>query len=186
MNVLLPELPAWAQSLLTWLLTGSNILTVLGVIAALFKINTNSKESKSVTTTQIGLLTTMTDKLADTRQLAGTVQTVSNQVSEALTFFEKALTQQRQSNAALATFVMECFNRSNLSDEAKTELQVMANKIFYDDNSAVIDALKQAKAEADSAVAAGLEQIARLEAELEAEKAKLVTAQENTKASRRV
>lgn len=186
MSALLSELPAWAQELIAWLSTGTNLASLIGVFATLIKLAANSKESKSVTGIQIDLLQTMITKLSDTKDLASNVQAVSNQVSESLTYFEQAMTAQKQSNANLATFVMECFNKSNLSDETKNELKLIADKIFYDDNTAVINALKQAKAEADAAVMDMTIKIAQLQNELDAEKAKLIEAQENTKSSRRV
>lgn len=185
MNVLF-DLPVWAQGFIAWISTGSNIVTLFGVITALIKLNSNNKQNKAITNTQISLLQTMIDKLSDTKNLAENVQVVSAKVSESLTYFEKALTEQRQTSANLAMFVMECFNKSNLSAEAKADLKVLADKIFYNDNTAVIDALKAAKLEADTMAAENAAKVIQLEAELEEQKAKLVKAQENVKASRRV
>lgn len=186
MNVLLSELPLWVQELISWITTGSSITALIGIIAALIKLGAAGKESRSVTSVQVNLLQTMVTKLSDTKELATSVQQVASQVSESLVYFEKALASQRQSNANLANFIMECFNKSNLSDEAKADLKVMADKIFYDDNTAVIEALKVAKMEADAALVASAEQIAKLTAELESERARLEKAQENVKANRRL
>lgn len=186
MSEVFAQLPAWASQLVGWLLTGTNIASLLGIIAAIIKIGSSSKANKAVTNTQIDLLNRMVDKLSDTKQLAQSVQDATKLMSDSLAYFEKALTDQRQANANLATFVMECFNRSNLSAEAKAELQIMADRIFYDDNTQVIEALKAAKLQADEAVEQGLSRIAELEAELEAERKKLSTAQESVKASRRL
>lgn len=183
---ILSELPNWVQSLIMWLSTGSNIAALFGIIAALIKLGAANKESKSVTNLQINLLQQMITKLSDTRELASAVQSVSAQVSDALSYFEKGLAEQQQANANLATFIMECFSRSNLSDETKAELKIMADKIFYNDNMAVIEKLKQAKLEADAAVAAGAAHIAELEMELAEQKQKLITAQENVRANRRL
>ena len=183
---ILSELPLWVQSLISWISTGSNIAALIGIIAALIKLGTAGKESKSVTTIQVGLLQTMVDKLSDTKTLASGVQDVSSQVSNVLSQFEAALASQKQANANLATFVMECFNKSNLSDEAKSELKFIADKIFYDDNLAVIEALKQAKITADTATADAVKRVTELEAELAAEKEKLAIAQENVKSNRRL
>jgi hypothetical protein len=182
----LTNLPVWAQEIITWFLTGTNIASFFGIIAALVKIGGNRKSNTAITTTQIGLLNTMIDKLSDTKQLAENVQSVSSQIANALTVFQDAITMQREANANLATFVMACFNESNLSQEAKAKLQVMADKIFYNDNTQVIEALKTAKANADAAVAEGLLKIDQLQKELEAERQKLTLAQENTKENRRV
>ena len=186
MNLLAIQLPASAAEFLGWLLTGTNIVTFLGIIAALIKIGNNRKINTNVTNAQIGLLTTMADKVGDIKELAVNVQNVSGQVTESLKFFEDAIAMQTQANANLATFVMECFNRSNLSTEAKAELQVLADKIFYNDNTKVIESLKVAKVNADNAVAAGLEQIKILEAQLAEANRKLELAQENVKENRRV
>ena len=186
MNFLMFQIPSWAQAVFTWVLTGTNIVSLLGIIAAIYKIGATRKSNESINTTQVNLLTTMTAKLSDTRDLAVQVQGVSEKVGSALLSFEQGLTMQREANANLAVFIMECFNRSNLSDEAKAELQLMADKIFYNDNTKVIDALKTAKQEADAALAQGLTRIAELEAELAEQKQKLSIAQENVKESRRV
>ena len=186
MTEILTQLPNWAQQIIGWFLTGTNIASFFGVIATLIKIGGNRKVTASITNTQIGLLNTMVDKLSDTKQLATNVQNVSEQIATALTVFQEAISAQREANANLAAFVMACFNESNLSAESKAKLQVMADKIFYDDNTQVIEALKAAKAKADEAVTEGLLKIEELEKELEAERQKLVVAQENVKESRRV
>ena len=51
---ILSELPLWVQSLISWISTGSNIAALIGIIAALIKLGTAGKESKSVTTIQVG------------------------------------------------------------------------------------------------------------------------------------
>ena len=186
MTEVLTQLPEWAQAVIGWFLTGTNIASFFGIIAALVKIGGNRKANTAVTTTQIGLLNTMVEKLSDTKQLATNVQTVSEQITTTLVCFQDAITMQREANANLAAFVMACFNESNLSAEAKAKLQVMADKIFYNDNTQVIEALKTAKAKADAAVAEGILRIEQLEKELEAERRKLEVAQENVKENRRV
>ena len=186
MTETLLQLPEWAQVIIGWFLTGTNIASFFGVVAALVKISATRKDNVSITTTQIGLLNGMVDKLSDTKRLAENVQCVSKQMSDAVLVFENAVAMQREANASLAAFVMACFNESNLSTESKTKLQVMADKIFYNDNTQVIEALKNAKANADAAVADGLKRIDELTKELEEQKLKLAHAQENTKENRRV
>lgn len=186
MTEVLLQLPEWAQGIIGWFLTGTNIASFFGVVAALFKINATRKDNSAITTTQIGLLNGMVDKLSDTKKLAEGVQCVSQQMGEAMRCFESAIAMQRDANANLAMFVMACFNESNLSAEAKAKLQVMADKIFYNDNTQVIEALKNAKASADAAVEEGLKRIDELTKELEEQKLKLAHAQENTKENRRV
>lgn len=183
---ILSGLPDWAQAILAWLSTGSNIASLLAVIAALVKLGGIKSENRSITNMQIDLLNKMVGKLDDTSTLAGNVQSVSEQMAESLSFFENAISTQKQSNANLATFVMECFSRSNLRDEDKADLKILADKIFYDDNTQVIEALKQAKLAADNALSDCKAEIAQLKADLEAEKLKLQQAQENTKVNRRV
>lgn len=186
MTEVLLQLPDWAQQIIGWFLTGTNVASFFGVIAALFKISASRKDSTAVTTTQIGLLNGMIDKLSDVRKLAEYVQKVTEQVGQGLTAFETAIAAQRESNVNLATFVMACFNESNLSAESKAKLQVMADKIFYNDNTQLIEALKTAKAKADEAVVEGLLKIEQLEKQLEEERQKLASAQENIKENRRV
>lgn len=186
MNTFISFLPVWAQEAFAWVLTGSNLVTILGLIAALFKISGIKKQNNSVSNTQIGLLQTMTDKLSDTRNLAGIVQSAVSEIGKAIEVVTSALDEQRTANANLAMFIMECFNKSNLSAEAKAELQVMADKIFFNDNSKVIEVLKDAKVKADAATADALLKIDELQKELEAERAKLALAQENVKTNRRV
>ena len=185
-NLLAFQLPESATKFLSWLLTGTNIITFLGIIAALIKISNNRKITTSVTNAQIELLTTMADRVGDIKELAINVKAISEQGTQVLKFCEDTTALQMQSNANLAIFVMECFNRSNLSAEDKTELQILADKIFYNDNTKVIENLKIAKADADNAVAAGLEQIRNLEAKLFEANKKLDLAQENVKENRRL
>lgn len=182
----LSELPVWVQSLLAWLGTGATLTAVAGIIAALIKLHAARKESKSVNTVQISLMQKMVDKLSDTKDLAEQVGSAVNKMSEALAYFEQVAIKQKQANTALANFVLECFNRSNLKPEAKAELQVLANQLFYDDNSAVIEELKNAKLAAETVAADAMNKVAELQQELEIEKQKLTIAQENVKASRRL
>lgn len=186
MNVLLSELPIWVKELIAWITTGTNIAGLAGIIAALIKLGTARKETKFVTDVQVNLLQIMVTKLSDIKSLSDNVQSVSGQVAESLAYFEKAIESQRQANANFANFMMECFNKSNLTDEAKADLKLMADKIFYNDNTALVDALKTANAQANAAVIEGNKKIAQLQSELEAEKAKLIQAQENVKSNRRL
>lgn len=186
MNTFISGLPTWAQEVVAWSMTGAGIITLIGIITALVKLRTARKESKAVNSTQVTLLETMVGKLSNTKDLAQNVCEMSQKVAESLTYFEKALNAQKQSNANLAVFIMECFNKSNLSAKAKTDLKVLADKIFYDDNAAVIDVLKQAKLDADTAAAASAREVEELKTELAKQTEKLAKAQENVKTNRRI
>lgn len=180
------QLPEWAAGAIAWLSTGTNIASLIGIFAAIIKLGAAKKENRAITNMQIELLNGMLTKLSDTRDLVNTVHQASARMDDALKYFESAMTEQRESNAHLAMFVMECFNRSNLTAEAKAELQVIADRIFYNDNTKVIEALKTAKAESDAALTAGLAKIAQLEKELEEQRIKLATAQENVRETRKI
>ena len=180
------NLPAWASEAIAWITTSSNIITVISIIVAVIKLKTSSNEAKTTATAQINLLEIMTNKLSDTKDLSEKVGAVLSGVTDALACFEKAIDMQKQSNANLANFVMECFNKSNLTDEAKADLKIIADKIFYDDNNALIEALKQAKLEAELASVESEKMVEELKAELEIQKEKLAKAQENIKTNRRV
>lgn len=180
------NLPTWANEAIAWITTGSNIITVIGIIVAIIKLKTSSNEAKATTMAQINLLEVMTSKLSDTKDLSANVGAVLSRVTDALAYFEKAIDAQKQSNANLANFVMECFNKSNLTDEAKADLKIIADKIFYDDNNSLIDALKQAKLEAEREVIESKKKVEELETELAVKKEKLIQAQENIKTNRRV
>lgn len=180
------NLPEWAQAVIMWLSTGSNLATLIGLISVLFKQSANNKHSKLLNNMQIDIMQKISDKLSDTRDLASSVQGVLEQTKNMTSMFEAAITAQKDSNAKLAAFVMECFNESNLSDEAKSRLHLFADKVFYDNNTQLIEALHEANAAAEIALTETRNKLEETQAELEAEHAKLVIAQENTKANRRV
>lgn len=183
---MITNLPEWAQSVIMWLSTGSNLATLIGLFSVLFKQSANNKHARILNNMQIDIMQKISDKLSDTRDLAGSVQGVLEQTKAMTSMFEAALTAQKDSNAKLATFVMECFNESNLTDEAKSRLRLLADKVFYDSNTQLIEALHKANTDTELALQETKEKLAETQAELEAEHSKLITAQENTKASRRV
>ena len=180
------ELPNWAQYLVISVAAGILVLVLLISIITLVKVSKAESTSETLTTKEIELLGNMSDKLSDTKSLNSTVQSVSGKVSDSLELFEMALTLQKESNANLASFIMECFNKSNLTDEAKAELHLIADKIFYGDNSALVEALKQAKLQAENAVAAGKDELQKVKEQLAERTKQLARVQENTKSNRRI
>lgn len=186
MTQILSQLPPWVQELITWLFTGTNLISLAGVVTTLFKVGGMQSQNKALSGTQIELLQTMTAKLADTRNLADAVNAVLEQSKSALLSIKTAMEEQRLANANLAMFVMECFNKSNLTDEAKSELRVMADKIFFNDNTKALQALEEANVAATAELAEAKAKITELEEQVKTEHDKLVVAQENVKSSRRI
>ena len=180
------QLPAWVQELFTWLFTGTNLATTVGVVVSLFKIGSLKSQSNNLGNAQIDLLSTMTAKLSDTRNLADSVNNVLEQCKTAFSAVKLAVEEQRIANANLAMFVMECFNKSNLSDEAKTELRVMADKIFFNDNTKALQTLEAENVAISGALVEAKTKITELTAQLEEERNKLIVAQENVKSTRRI
>lgn len=179
------SLPTWVQELYTWVTTGFSITTFLGVVVAVFKVTAANKNSKEISSVQVTLLETITDKLSDIKNLAIIISGISDKVTDALAYFENAISVQKQANMDLANFVMACFDKSNLSPETKAELKLLADTLFYNDSS-IIDTLKQANIEASNAILEKAKRIEELENKLAKEKQKLVIAQENTKSNRRL
>ena len=180
------SLPDWVQALIAWLSTGGNLVTMAGVITALIKLSTTGKQAKLLNKQQADFYDTLTTKLVDTKTLVSEVMTIGKQVGCAVKLIEESISAQKQSNANLAKFVMECFNKSNLTPEAKAELRIIADEIFYDNNTEVVEALKKAKVEADT-VAENLQtRVIELENQLAEQKTKLAKAQENVRINRRV
>lgn len=180
------QLPPWLQEFFVWLSTGTNLATLVTAAVSIFKIGSLKNQNKNVGDAQINLLGKMTEKLADTKDLASLVDTAVSQTKDCLSVMQSAVEGQRLANANLALFVMECFNKSNLSDEAKAELRVMADKIFFEDNTKAIEALESINSAAETALTEARAKIAELTAQLEEEHNKLILAQENVKATRRV
>lgn len=180
------KLPNWATTSIDIVTILGVITAVIGVITALVKLSGARKANANLSNTQISLLGTMTEKLSDTRDLAEQVRNSNNQMQQALQAFETGLIKQREDNMKLASFVLECFNKSNLKEDTKLELKLFADKLFYDNNEQIIENLKVEQEKANSAISAGLDKIAELENKLQKERDKVTIAQENLKESRRV
>jgi signal recognition particle GTPase len=89
------------------------------------------------------------------------------------------------SNTNLASFVLECFTKSNLSDEKKAMLQSLFEKTFFSDNEQLIENLKTAKVNSDEALAAANSLIEALQKQLE-QKDTQIAAQQTPRKSRRI
>ena len=182
----LTNAPEWVQQLLTWITTGSGLAAICGVIGIIFQNKNSNKNQKGINQVQNALLQKIVDGLSVVKDALNQAQNISSVLDDAVAKLSAFTAAQEESNKKLAQFVMECFNRSNLSKEKKAELQLLADELFYSNSKELIATLEHAKADADAVVADYATKIAELEKQLEEEKAKCAIAQENIKSNRRV
>ena len=186
MSNLLITMPSWLNITIDWTLVCTVIINLIGIVAALIKLRSAGKQNAANSTAQINVLGMIADKLSDTRTLSENISVIVDVMKEYWSMFESSITIQRESNAKLAAFIMECFNMSNLSDENKAKLQVMCNKIFYDNNEEIIEALKNGKLALEQALLENKTRIEELEKALADKTEQLAKAQENVKENRRI
>ena len=176
------QLPEW----LTLSTAIAAVMNVVGFIVACMKLKASGKENGIRTLTQIDLLTKMSDKLSDTKQLSTIISNTLSKTEEALAEMQKLQEEQKKFNLSVATYIMECFQSSNLSDDKKLQLQVKYDQLFYDSNYDIIEVLKAEKLAAEEKLAQNEKDIAELQEQVETEKRKLESVQNNIKKSRRI
>lgn len=176
------QLPEW----LTFGTAITAVLNAVGFVVACMKLRASGKENNLRTTTQIGLLTTMSEKLSDTKKLSAIVSGTLEKTEEALVEMQKLQEAQKKFNLSVATYIMECFQASNLSDDKKLQLKVKYDQLFYDSNYDIIEVLKAEKLAAEEKLAQNEKDIADLQEQVEIEKRKLESVQNNVKKSRRI
>lgn len=170
-------------------LAGSAAAAVTAVITAV-----GNKRGQNISSAQNRALTDMSgvivDKLVDVGEISkavqeSCVQVVSN-VGEALEAFKTGLKENHEQNLAVAAFILECFNQSNLSDEKKSKLQLLFDQMFYTDKTELITKLQDAKVAAEAALSESAEANEALKAEIADLKTQLANATTTTKKSRRI
>lgn len=162
-----------------WLITGglSLLLTsTVTILVMLIKQKINSKSdimqrkilNESTMTTLVGLGTDIGTLLTNATALADGLTAVINIIQE-------STSTNKTSIVNLASFVLECFNESNLSDEKKTKLQTLFEKTFFTENAQLIEALKAAKANSDAALFAANKVIDTLQNKIEEQNAEIAS-----------
>jgi hypothetical protein len=160
-----------------WLATGGIglILTsVVTILVMLIKqgithesdITTRKVLSESTMTQLVGVGTDVKTLLTSTSSLADNIVALSKSIESSMDMLNTVIAANQRSNVNLATFVLECFNVSNLSDEKKAGLKTLFDKTFFTDNEQLIETLTTAKNNSDKALIAANALIEQLQAAL--------------------
>lgn len=160
-----------------WLATGGVglILTsVVTILVMLIKqgithksdITTRKVLSESTMTQLVGVGTDVKTLLTSASALADNITTLTKSIEPIMDMLNTVIAANQRSNVNLATFVLECFNVSNLSDEKKAGLKTLFDKTFFTDNEQLIETLTTAKNNSDKALTAANALIEQLQATL--------------------
>lgn len=182
---ILNTLPVWFQEIYAWITPSLSLGSLAGSIFAIIKLFSNNKISTDIAEVQNAALVSMGNTVTNVKGALDKLSDLSNLLDNALKQFDAVLLAQNQANTNLASFVMACFEKSNLSAESKAELKALSDTLFHPDLS-LVDALKTANAKAVECIAEKTQEIENLEAALAEEKHKLQLAQETVRANRRV
>lgn len=176
------QLPEW----LTFGNAVSALISLIGLITAFIKLKSVQK-SNSITFSNISkILEDNIKLLKGATTIVDNIQTSVLHISDVLDKVILAVEKQQTSNNNLAAFIFECFSLSNLSDENKLRLKVLYDQLFYKTDVAIIEELKTAKFEADTALLEKDKIITELKAKLGSATEKLNTVQSAVRKSRRV
>lgn len=176
------QLPEW----LTFGNAVSALISLVGLITAFIKLSSAQKSNKSTFGNLAKLLEDNIKAINGIQTVVNNIDTVATGISKAVDSVIVAISEQQQSNNNLAAFVFECFNLSNLSNENKLKLKVLYDQLFYKTDAAIIDDLKQAKADVDKLLLEKDKYVLELEGKLKNATEKLNTVQSAIRKSRRV
>lgn len=157
-------------NLFDWLITGGLgllLTSTITIVVMLIKQKINTKSdilqrkvlNESTMSTLINLGTDLTTVVKGMTAMATAVDQLLEKITTSAQNNQLGVTN-------LASFIFECFNISNLSDEKKLKLKTLFEKTFFSDNQQFIDTLKSAKANSDIALAAANKLIATLQDEI--------------------
>lgn len=161
-------------SVLDWLATGgiglilTSTVTILVMlikqrITTASDITTRKVLSESTMSQLVGVGTDVKSLIASASDLANNIADLGKTIEPLMEMLNNVIVTNQRSNTNLATFVLECFNVSNLSDEKKAALKTLFDKTFFTDNEQLIETLTTAKNNSDKALTAANALIEKLQ-----------------------
>ena len=161
-------------SVLDWLATGgiglilTSTITILVMlikqrITAASDITTRKVLSESTMSQLVGVGTDVKSLITSASDLANNITDLGKTIEPLMEMLNNVIATNQRSNTNLATFVLECFNVSNLSDEKKAALKTLFDKTFFTDNDQLIETLTKAKNNSDKALTAANALIEKLQ-----------------------
>lgn len=172
-----------------WLSLGSlfsSVITLIGLMAAIIKLNAAKKQNQNTTANLLNLLTNIVKEISDFSQTIVAIQTVISKFESALVDIKLSITNQQTSNMNVATFVNDAFSMSNLSAENKAKLQAEFHKLFDNIDGGYQEKLILAKETAEKHLNEKVEELQKLQELLTATQFKLEQAQTKISKSRRI
>lgn len=172
-----------------WITFAGIALTAIASIIATIVGKNSQKTADGQNKTWTGIFSGIIETLGKIKDSSDASKAITDENSIKLdtfvTSFKQSLADSKIQNAAVASFVLECFKQSNLSDDKKAGLQVLFDQLFYEDKSELITTLQSEKAAADETIKERDAEIAALKTEVENANLKLQNAVA-TKKSRRL
>lgn len=171
-----------------WLLTGglSLLLTsTITILVMLFKQKINN--ASDITQRKILNESTMSTLVAlgtDIKTLLSSINAVADSITPLIDIVQTASSTIQMNSTNVASFVLECFSESNLSDEKKAKLKALFEKTFFTDYEQFIETLKTAKTNSDNALIDANRVIESLRTTIAQKDAELLTRQTTAKARR--
>lgn len=135
------ELPEW----LTLSSLGTGIVSVVGVICALLKLDTAKKTNNTNSIANLAALNTISDKLTVASNFAAKLENLTMQFTAGISEVSAMVKAQEDNNAKLVSFIVTAFSLSNLSAENKQKLMLEADKLFCNNSGDLIAKLESEK-----------------------------------------
>lgn len=171
-----------------WITFAGIALTAVASIIATVIGKNGQKTADDQNKTWTGIFGTIIETLTNVKTASDDAKQMTGEnavkLEDAVKSFKQGLSDNKDQNLAVASFVLECFKQSNLSDEKKASLQLMFDQLFYQDKGELITALQDGKAAVEKTLTEVQEEKAALEAELEDVKLRLQNAVANKKSRR--
>lgn len=174
--------------LVDWLLTGGLSLILTSAITILVMvIKQRIKDKADITQRKILNESTMTELInlgKSVSTIVQNVQTLTLNIDSIVDVVNASVRANQESIANIASFVLECFNASNLSDEKKTALKSLFERTFFADNQQFVESLKAAKLSSETALNEAQKLIDSLRKTVQEKDVTIATMAKTTKARR--
>jgi hypothetical protein len=171
-----------------WLLTGGLSLLLTSTITIMVMlIKQKIKDASDITQRKIlneSTMSTLVGLGTDIKTLLTNIGAISESITPLIEIVQTASNTIQMNSTNVASFVLECFTESNLSDEKKAKLKTLFEKTFFTNYEQFIENLKTAKDNSDNALVEANKIIETLRATIVQKDAQLLTHQTTAKARR--
>lgn len=139
-----------------WLVTGGLSLILTSIVTILVMvIKQRIKDKADITQRKILNESTMAELISlgtSVSTMMNNVQNLALNIDSIVNVVNAGVQANQEGIANIASFVLECFNASNLSDEKKAALKSLFERTFFADNQQFVESLKAAKLSSETAL----------------------------------